>query len=288
MGGWIKLEKDLREDFRVRRMAASLCNAPALQGVTLVLGGLVQLWMHADSFARDDDTLDITLDEIDQLTGIHGFAKLMPTDWLEVIDSKTVKLPGFQAHNGTDAKRKALTAKRVTHHRDKLKRTSVTPTTQSCNASALPDQDQTKTYTKTLSRDLAAAPPERKRVSRGAVTESERLDFKLAYPERNGDQKWHDAWRAMQARFREGHTFEEILAGAQRYAAHCAAAGKTGTEYVKQAATFVGPGKPFQLPWHPPPKAETASERILRKLNGTDDDSVIEHEAQEPRAISHG
>lgn len=132
MGGWIKLEKDLRDDVRVRRMAVALQgakhgNGTALQPVTLVLGGLTQLWMHADSFARDDDTLEISLDEIDELTGIKGFAKTLPPDWLEVLDEHTVKLPGFHDHNGSDAKRRALTAKRVEKHR---KRISVTASTQ--------------------------------------------------------------------------------------------------------------------------------------------------------------
>jgi hypothetical protein len=139
VGGWIKLEKDLRDDVRVRRMAAKLVrdgNATALQGVTLVLGGLYQLWSHADSFAREDDTLDITVNEIDELTCVQGFAQALPADWLEVLDENTVKLPGFQAHNGSEAKRRALTAKRVTHHRIQHKRSSVTPR----NASALPDQ----------------------------------------------------------------------------------------------------------------------------------------------------
>src|SRR5579862_996280 len=140
MGGWIKLEKDLREDQLVKRMARALNqtsafgNAPALLCVTLVLGGLAQLWMHADSFAREDDTLDITADEVDELTGIQGFAQLLPEDWFQVLDAQRVKLPGFQDHNGSEAKRKALTARRVAQHRSKEKRDCVstddTPVTQ--------------------------------------------------------------------------------------------------------------------------------------------------------------
>lgn len=141
MSGWIKFEKDLKDDIRVRRMAATLqgihtCNGGAFQYVTLVLGGLAQLWMHADSFARDDDTLDLTANEIDQLTGIESFSKVVPHDWLQIIDEYSVKLPGFHQHNGTDAKRKALTAKRVARHRDAAKLDSVSPG----NGYALPDQ----------------------------------------------------------------------------------------------------------------------------------------------------
>ncbi len=113
------------------------------------------------------------------------------------------------------------------------------------------------------------------------------LDFKLAYPERAGAQGWSKAVRAANARMVEGHTTAEFIAGARRYATFCEATGKTGSEYVKQACTFLGPDKPFLLPWHPPPKPETASERILRSLNGTDERRVIEHDPERiPRAIT--
>lgn len=114
------------------------------------------------------------------------------------------------------------------------------------------------------------------------------LDFKLAYPERSGDQGWTKAARAANARISEGHTPADFIAGAHRYAEFCKATGSTGSQYVKQACTFLGPDKAFLLPWHPPPKAENASARILRKLNGTDDDRVIDHEAAKPLAITHG
>src|SRR6185295_2214464 len=153
MSGWIKFEKDLREDQRVKRMARALnqkepfCNAPTLLCVTLVLGGLAQLWMHADSFARNDDTLDITPAEVDELTGIQGFAELLPEDWFQILDAERVKLPDFQAHNGSEAKRKAQTARRVAQHRAKGKRSTATtcdpPVTQ-VSYQTRPDQDQTR------------------------------------------------------------------------------------------------------------------------------------------------
>lgn len=151
MSGWIKLEKDLETDPRVMRMGRSLCrlfklfetdvagergNACALPGVTLVCGALARLWIFADSHIRDDDTLDMSDVEINDLLGIPGFCALMPEDWLRVIDTHTVELPGFQEHNGVEAKKRALTQKRVTHHREKQQRDSVTGR----NALALPDQ----------------------------------------------------------------------------------------------------------------------------------------------------
>ena len=90
------------------------------------------------------------------------------------------------------------------------------------------------------------------------------LDFKLAYPHRAGDQGWRKAQRAAHARISEGHTAAEIMDGAKRYSAFCEASGKSGTEFVKQACTFLGPDKPFLLPWTPPPnKAEVRQARNI-------------------------
>jgi hypothetical protein len=78
------------------------------------------------------------------------------------------------------------------------------------------------------------------------------VDFKKIYPPRAGDQGWRRAHRAANARTSEGHTVDEILGGARRYAAFIDATGKRGTEFVKQASSFLGPDKPFLLPWEPP------------------------------------
>lgn len=78
------------------------------------------------------------------------------------------------------------------------------------------------------------------------------LDFKLAYPNRAGDHGWRKAQKAANARITEGHAVQEFIDGAKRYAAYCAATGKIGTEFVKQASTFLGPDKPFAEAWEIP------------------------------------
>lgn len=136
MSGWIKWEKDLESDPRVLRMARELkrmCNAMPFHPVTLVCGGLLRMWAYADSHIREDDTLDLGKSELDEIVGIEGFCSLLPADWLVEINDKTVELPSFQEHNGVEAKRRALTQKRVKRHRNAE---SVT--------GALPDQDQTR------------------------------------------------------------------------------------------------------------------------------------------------
>lgn len=158
MSGWIKLEKSLENDPRVMRMARALSrNAHALQGcnashslaVTVIVGALARLWILADTHADGDDVLNLGAVEIDELVGVEGFCELMPEDWLEEVDDTSVKLPGFQEHNGTEAKAKAQNAKRQARHREKGKAVSALKGNASPlrvrNAAPLPDQDQTKT-----------------------------------------------------------------------------------------------------------------------------------------------
>ena len=101
--------------------------------------------------------------------------------------------------------------------------------------------------------------PKRKRVS----TTPDWFDaFRDAYPDRAGDQGWQRALKAANARMAEGHTPDEFIEGAQRYEAFCRATGKLGTEYVKQAASFLGPDKAFTLPWlTPKTRAETQQDQ---------------------------
>lgn len=263
MAGWIKLEKDLETDPRVLRMAKDLarlsaCNASAFPGVTLVVGALSRIWIYADSHARDDDSLDLGCAELDEWLGIPGFCSIMPRDWLIEIDERAIELPGFHAHNGVEAKKRALTQKRVANHRTAKQRNTVTPS----NASTLPDQDQTKTRLDQDSKNPTAA-------SQPAWID----EFKSVYPRRAGSQPWPRAIAAAKARIGEGHTPDEFIDGARRYAEFVRASGKERTEFVQQAATFLGPAKPFLELWDAPAtKAEirlvsnlTAAEEFMRR-----------------------
>ncbi len=268
MSGWIKVEKDLRSDPRFMRMVKGLRNADVTQerispekAATQVLGGLVTLWCYADSHIREDDTLDLGADEINELVGLEGFVELMPVDWLEVINEHCVKLPGFQEHNGTDAKKRALTAKRVERHRIRNVTHVRSDGGVDSNAGALPDQtrpDQTRPdQTRPEKNPTAAAPP-------GWFAE-----FRRVYPQRSGDQSWRKAERAANARVAEGHDPAELIAGASRYAEFCRLTEKTGTEFVKQAATFLGPDKPFLQPWSPP--ATKADKRLAGNISAAEE-----------------
>lgn len=164
MSGWIKFTKSLRTHPRTLRIARALvtqerytCNA----AVTLVCGALVQLWCYMDDHGREDDTLDLSPEEIDELVGVPGFSRLLPEDWLEVLEDGRTKLPDFQQHNGVEARKKALTAQRVAKHRATTAKAPVTQERYASVTGALPDQtrpDQTKTTPREEARPQPAAP----------------------------------------------------------------------------------------------------------------------------------
>lgn len=94
---------------------------------------------------------------------------------------------------------------------------------------------------------------------RKAAAGSDDPDFCAAlavYPKRAGGDSRAAAYKAWRARRAVGVLGADMLDGATRYAAYCAATGKTGTEFVKQAATFFGPDDWWALLWDvPPPSA---------------------------------
>lgn len=75
------------------------------------------------------------------------------------------------------------------------------------------------------------------------------IKFRATFPARAGSQPWRRALTAACVRIREGASWSEILDGTRRYADFCLATGKLGTEYVMQAATFVGPEKRYLELW---------------------------------------
>ena len=79
-----------------------------------------------------------------------------------------------------------------------------------------------------------------------------------AYPRRFGGNSRADAERQWNARVRSGVEPSAILAGVQRYAAYCAATGKTNTEFVQAAKTFFGRGRHWEESWEIPPAAKGA------------------------------
>lgn len=69
------------------------------------------------------------------------------------------------------------------------------------------------------------------------------------YPTRPGNSK-AAAFKQWKARLKAGATVLEMIEGTRKYAIYCKAEG-TEPQYVKQAATFYGPGEHFAADWTP-------------------------------------
>lgn len=79
------------------------------------------------------------------------------------------------------------------------------------------------------------------------------------YPSRPGNSK-AAAFKAWAARLKAGATALEMIDGTAKYAAYVKAE-RTEANYIKQAATFYGPGEHFTADWAPrraPPEAGAA------------------------------
>jgi len=68
-------------------------------------------------------------------------------------------------------------------------------------------------------------------------------------PRRKGPDNKRKAFKAYRARLREGHSHEQMLGAVQAYRRWLKSEGKLETEFVKMAATFLGPDKHFEDDW---------------------------------------
>lgn len=99
------------------------------------------------------------------------------------------------------------------------------------------------------------------------------------YPRRPGNSK-ADAFKAWRARATSGATFETMTDGVKRYAAYCEATDKTGTEYVKLAATFFGPGDHYLADWTvEQPAAKPAAQQPVTVPSKAYEQTLAEREA---------
>ncbi|WP_096911745.1 helix-turn-helix domain-containing protein [Escherichia coli] len=88
------------------------------------------------------------------------------------------------------------------------------------------------------------------------------------YPKRAGGNSKSAAFKAWKARIREGIKPETMLNGVRRYAAWVRATGNTGTQFVKQAATFFGPDRHFEDFWQQPAAPGGGRQRQVDVLAG--------------------
>lgn len=139
MSGYIHVLKDLLTAPEFERFTKRLASERGRQyAETLALGCLVKLWLRADSHIREDNTLDLGAEEIDEFLGIEQVSRILGPNYLEILDSHQIRLPGYMDHNGLLARRRAQATARQQKHRAKAVTLAVTPTvtlpvTQACD-----------------------------------------------------------------------------------------------------------------------------------------------------------
>ena len=96
-------------------------------------------------------------------------------------------------------------------------------------------------------------------------------EFEMAwqvYPKRAGGNSKTGAFKAWNARLKDGVKPETMLEGVKRYAAYTKATGSTGTQYIKQAVTFFGPDRHFEESWQSPTSAPGGMRRAQTPVSG--------------------
>jgi hypothetical protein len=120
---WIKIETVTCDKPEVCVVATQLKVDP-----DMVVGKLVRLWSWAEVNRINGNEMNVTYDFIDKVVGKKGFAAaLAKAGWLRTVGDK-LQFPNFGRHNGSSGKGRALTAQRVSRHRDRKRTEDSTET----------------------------------------------------------------------------------------------------------------------------------------------------------------
>ena len=111
-GDWIKMRSNLWDDPRISRLC-DLTDA----GEAPVVGGLYWLWATADQHSEAGFLAGLTVRQIDRKSGVTGLGSALVTIGWITADDHGVQLSKFEDHNGSSAKKRLMTAKRVAAHK---------------------------------------------------------------------------------------------------------------------------------------------------------------------------
>lgn len=111
-GEWIKVRTNLWTDPRI----SQLCDLTD-SSKPAVVGALYWLWSSADEHTQNGHMPGLSIKAIDRESGVPGMgAALLSIDWIADTPGG-ITLTRFQEHNGSSAKSRAQTAKRVANHK---------------------------------------------------------------------------------------------------------------------------------------------------------------------------
>ncbi|WP_233268452.1 hypothetical protein [Pantoea sp. BAV 3049] len=115
---WIKIEVVTPDKPEIYQLAEILAIDP-----DAVLGKLIRVWAWADQQTIDgnanSNAASVTKSAIDRIGFMPGFADaLLQVGWLR-FEGSVLIFPNFERHNGKSSKKRLLTNRRVTEHREK-------------------------------------------------------------------------------------------------------------------------------------------------------------------------
>ena len=135
-GDWIKIELSTPEKAEVLSITATM----GWEDSDLTVGKLLRLWRWFDQHTTDGNAHNVTSALLDRIIGVTGFCSAVEkVGWL-VINPDGICLPGFEKHNGSTAKSRSLTARRVANYKDKSKGNA--EVTQKVTTTALPREEK--------------------------------------------------------------------------------------------------------------------------------------------------
>ncbi|MDO7911368.1 DnaT-like ssDNA-binding domain-containing protein [Pseudomonas sp. 22-AL-CL-001] len=112
-GDWIKFELTTMDKPEV-------CQIADLAGIDpdAVVGKLMRVWGWFDQQTEEGNAPSVSKKLLDRIVGVLGFCDHMKSvGWMVEADG-VISLPHFERHNGKTAKNRALTARRVSNHKN--------------------------------------------------------------------------------------------------------------------------------------------------------------------------
>ncbi|WP_241500117.1 hypothetical protein [Serratia marcescens] len=136
---WIKIEVVTPDKPEIYQLAEILAIDP-----DAVLGKLIRIWAWADQQTIDgnanSNAASVTKSAIDRIGFMPGFADaLIQVGWLR-FDGSILIFPNFDRHNGKSSKKRVLTNRRVTEHREKNNKSNAGSVTTAFQK-ALPEEE---------------------------------------------------------------------------------------------------------------------------------------------------
>jgi hypothetical protein len=208
-GDWIKMRGNLWDDPRV----AKLCDLTE-QGEAAVIGGLYWLWATADQHSEDGIMPGLTLRQIDRKTGVPGLGNaLVCIGWL-ADHPEGVRIVRFEEHNGTSAKRRAVTAKRVASHRSGNADATADDAAGNADVTQTALQDEHASVTGALAREREREEKNTSSLRSEVEPRKRSAPAQVSRPDDVAEQTWAD-WLALR-KAKKAPVTETVLEQAKR------------------------------------------------------------------------